>query len=152
MTEWISWINLISIVPSVAHVQFLGIIDSMVDSRILLTGEMLFIWLIWIGDWQFSTRIDITEKDLSECLSHSFSSIEIDENCIDILIPWSCDRSARGCQNDNGLFSISFIVSTPSLDSFDFLLIKLRFMALGRSHISKNNRGVIFFFFNLDYS
>lgn len=152
MPEWISWIYIMRIVPSIPHIQFLRKLDSVVDTRVLFTCEKLLIFFSRISHWQFSTRINISIQYICKGLSHPLSRVKVDNNCINVLIPWFSNSYSRCAQNDNCLLTLCLVVPAPSGHSVCLLFIKLWLYAISSFEVSKDDGRVILFLLDLDDS
>jgi len=60
MSEWISWLNLVEVIPSVSHIELFRVVDSMVHSRVLFLGKVLLVGLVGVCDRQFTRRVDVS--------------------------------------------------------------------------------------------
>lgn len=118
MTEWVSWLDFMIIVPSVSNKKFFGVVADFVgvvlsihDSWELILGHKLIVFNHWHSHWEFSTWVNVSSKNVEDSLRKLLSSKKGLDLSIDKWGPVQ-HSSSRSRDDDDGFGTSFFVVNT----------------------------------------
>jgi len=74
MTEWIDWVNLVIVIPSVSENKFFLIVTDIIDSRVLVPIQALLILNVWHSVWKFTTWVNFSFDNVENGIGVLFTS------------------------------------------------------------------------------
>lgn len=137
MSKWEHWCHIILIIPSISKQHFFSVVAFIINSRILKSGHLLLIKLIWQSNWKLPTWNSDSLNHIENSLRHLLSSIKILKLSTNNIFPWK-DCSTWRRANDNGLngFLFKFLFSGKLLDHILDLISKFNLVRISVSSFS----------------